>query len=199
MFGLPGEYNCVRFCAILLFLAEVGEIMNISDDERIENHSIVTAQDMRSVMRQWTTGVTIVSSHWHGEQHGMTVSSFTSISLEPPLVSVSLGYDTRTFRLIESSGVFGVTILSEAQQEISDRFAGRIEDTQDRFSGLETFKLSTGSPFIPGGLAYLDCKVVSKFEAGKNFVFLGKVILARTGGISAPLLYYDRDYRNICD
>jgi len=170
-----------------------------SDDEQLDSRLFVTPNDMRSVMRQWTTGVTIVSSHWQGDKHGMTVSSFTSISLEPPLVTVSLGHDTRTYRLIESSGVFGVTILSKAQQEISDRFAGRIEDTQDRFYGLETFNLLTGAPFLTGGLGFFDCRVISKFVAGNNFVFLGKVVAVQQGEINAPLLYYDRDYRNICD
>jgi flavin reductase (DIM6/NTAB) family NADH-FMN oxidoreductase RutF len=154
---------------------------------------------LRQVMRHWTTGVTIVSSKLNTQRHGMTVSSFTSISLHPPLVAVSLARDSRTNRLIESSGVFGVTILSDTQQELSDRFAGRIADDEDRFSGLDTFELITGASFVTGGLAWLDCQVVSKLESGNTTVFLGKVVATRLGEEGAPLLYYDRDYHNLCE
>lgn len=150
-------------------------------------------------MRRWTTGVTVVSSFWGEDRHGLTVSSFTSISLEPPLVSVSIARNTRTYGLIENSGVFGVTILAQAQQEISDRFAGRVADSDDRFRGLETFSLVTGVSFIVGGLAWLDCRVISKLETGNNSVFLGSVAAAQSVDGSAPLLYYDQDYRNLCD
>jgi flavin reductase (DIM6/NTAB) family NADH-FMN oxidoreductase RutF len=159
----------------------------------------VKPEELRFAMRQWTTGVTIVSSMLNGERHGMTVSSFTSISLDPPIVAVSLARDTRTNHLIENSGVFGVTILRELQQEISDRFAGRIVDNQDRFIGLETFELTTGVSFIKGGLAWLDCQVISKLETGNTIVYLGQVVATQSGDAGAPLLYYDRDYHNLCE
>jgi flavin reductase (DIM6/NTAB) family NADH-FMN oxidoreductase RutF len=159
----------------------------------------VAPEELRVIMRNWTTGVTIVSSRWKDEQNGMTVSSFTSISLDPPLVSISLAGDTRTHRLVANSGVFAVMILAEDQQELSDRFAGRIADTQDRFVDLETFSLVTGSPCLGGGLAYLDCQVVSTLQAGKNTVFLGEVIAVSQGRDEAPLLYFDRNYQKLCD
>lgn len=159
----------------------------------------VDPQTLRVVMRQWTTGVTVVSSFWGDERHGLTVNSFTSISLDPPLVSVSIAQITRTFGLIEKSGIFGVTVLSQTQQEISDRFAGRVPESDDRFLGLETFTLNTGASFITGGLAWLDCQVVSRLAAGNNTVFLGNVVAAQSVDGGAPLLYYDRDYRNLCE
>jgi flavin reductase (DIM6/NTAB) family NADH-FMN oxidoreductase RutF len=162
-------------------------------------HISVEPEALRLVMRQWTTGVTIVSAKVGKEQHGMTVSSFTSISLDPPLVAVSLARDSRTYRLIESSDVFGVTILRDDQQELSDRFSGRIADNQDRFSGLDSFNLTTGVSFIHGGLAWLDCQVVSKLDSGNTTVFLGEVVATRLGDGGAPLLYYDRDYHNLCE
>jgi len=159
----------------------------------------VTPEAVRLVMRQWTTGVTVVTSRWGDAQHGMTVSSFTSISLDPPLVSISLAQEARTHHLVEKSRLFGVTILGEIQQEISDRFAGRIADSDDRFAGLESFTLVSGVPFLVGGLACLDCQVVSRLEAGRNTVFLGKVIAVNLGNGGPPLLYYDRSYQKICD
>jgi flavin reductase (DIM6/NTAB) family NADH-FMN oxidoreductase RutF len=162
--------------------------------------NLLSIPDMlRISMRQWTTGVTIVSSRWKEEQHGMTVSSFTSISLDPPLVAVSLAKKARTHRLVVTSNIFGVTILSESQQELSEKFAGRIGENADRFAGLEPFYLITGAPFLPGGLVWLDCQVESRLDTGSNTVFLGKVLAVRHGEGGAPLLYYDRNYQKICE
>jgi flavin reductase (DIM6/NTAB) family NADH-FMN oxidoreductase RutF len=158
----------------------------------------VQPEELRQVMRQWTTGVTVVSACWQEDRHGMTVSSFTSVSLAPPLVAISLAQEARTHKLVERSGWFGISILRDTQEEISDRFAGRTPDTENRFAELDTFSLISGAPLLKGGLAWLDCEVVSKLEAGSNTVFLGRVAAVKSGEAGAPLLYYDRDYREIC-
>ncbi len=159
----------------------------------------VAPEELRLVMRQWTTGVTVVTARSAGEQHGMTVSSFTSISLDPPLVSISLAHNARAHRLVVSTGRFAVTILSAEQQDLSERFAGRIPDAEDRFEGLNCFELVSGAPLIPGGLAWLDCRVAAQLEAGNNTVFLGEVLAVKNGPGGSPLLYYDRDYQQLCD
>jgi flavin reductase (DIM6/NTAB) family NADH-FMN oxidoreductase RutF len=150
---------------------------------------------LRLAMRQWATGVTVVSSVSGGIRHGMTVSSFTSISLDPPLVLVSLAVASRTFELVELSGVFGVTVLSQGQQELSDRFAGRTPDDQDRFIGVEAETLLTGAPFIPGGLAFFDCRVIAAYTVGDHTLFVGQVVAVHSQASGAPLLYYDQGYR----
>lgn len=149
-------------------------------------------------MRQWTTGVTIVSVKYKGHRHGMTVSSFTSVSLTPPLVLVSLEQVTNTHKLVKAAGTFGVSILNQSQREISDRFAGRLTELTDRFTGLETFTLVTGSPLLAtGALAWLDCRVVATYEAGNHTVFIGEVLAVKTGNSGKPLIYFDRDYRSL--
>src|SRR3990172_7791045 len=88
----------------------------------------VTSPDpdaLRDALRFWTTGVTMVAASHNGVSHGMTVNSFTSLSLDPPLVSVSLEKVTRTHQLVLDANAFTVTILSQGQQALSDRFAGR--------------------------------------------------------------------------
>ncbi len=154
-------------------------------------------EELRRAMRQWATGVTVVSAINGGARHGMTVSSFTSVSLDPPLVLISLERVARTCGLVEKAGCFGVTILSLAQREISDRFAGRIADDLDRFDGLETFTLVSGAPLIAGGLAYFDCQVVATYPAGTHIVFIAEVMAARQNPGEPPLMYYDRDYRGL--
>jgi flavin reductase (DIM6/NTAB) family NADH-FMN oxidoreductase RutF len=159
----------------------------------------VDPEALRLVMRNWATGVTVVTTELDGGRHGMTVSSFTSVSLAPPLVLVSLERVTQTHRLLEQSGFFAVTVLSEDQQAVSDRFAGRQPDGEERFAGLETFTLVSGAPLIRGGLAYFDCRVVSTFSAGTHTVFIGEVLVVQGGEhTAAPLLYHDRDYHQLC-
>ena len=150
-------------------------------------------------MRAWTSGVTIVTASHAGEQHGMTVSSFTSIALEPPVVIVSMQTDSRTYNLIAQSNTFAVTILADGQEDISNRFAGRLEEGSDRLIGIETETLVTGAPFIKGGLAYLDCRVSQEIALGSNTLFLAEVVAARGNGAGKALVYHDRKYRKLVD
>ncbi len=154
----------------------------------------VDAETLRSAMRAWATGVTIVSARSDGLRHGMTVSSFTSISLEPPLVLVSLAASSQTHDLVLRSGYFGVTILASDQQEISVRFAAHLPESEERFAGIETEPLSSGVPFVKGGLAYLDCRVATNYPAGTNTLIVGEVIAAKGVEDVNPLLYFNQAY-----
>ena len=157
----------------------------------------VDAETLRRAMRLWASGVTVVTALSEGQVHGMTVSSFASLALEPPLVLVSLEQLARTHDMVERSGQFGVTILAQDQQELSDRFGGRIGDSLDRFAGLETETLWSGVPFVKGGLAYLDCRVLATHPAGTHTLFIGEVMALRIRKRTGPLLYFNRDYRRL--
>ena len=159
----------------------------------------VDPENLRLAMRKWATGVTVLTTEYQGVIHGMTVNSFTSISLEPPLVLASLEKSTRTHGLVEKSGIFSVTILSEDQQEVSDCFAGRLSDKENRFENTDTFTLETGAPFISGGLAGVDCRVVASYEAGTHTLFIGEVVAVWISDHPSPLLYYNRSYRRFHD
>ncbi len=154
-------------------------------------------EQLRNAMRQWATGVAIVTATHHGISHGMTVSSFTSVSLAPPQVLISLAQDTRTHALARESKLFGVTLLARGQQDISDRFAGRMPDDQDRLTGVETFTLETGVPLIKAGLANFDCRVIATFTSGTHTIFIGAVLAAKAQPDADPLIYYNRQYRRI--
>lgn len=162
------------------------------------NHLIsVEADEFRTAMRRWATGVTLVTAQHNNIQHGMTVSSFTSVSLKPPLVLVSLEQNAKTTRLIHASGAFGVSILGEDQHLISERFAGRLPEINNRFDGLEFFILKTGAPLLAAGLANLDCRIVSAIDAGTHTLFLGEVVDLRIGSNTKPLIYYERGYHTL--
>jgi flavin reductase (DIM6/NTAB) family NADH-FMN oxidoreductase RutF len=154
----------------------------------------IDAEQLRAAMHTWTTGVTVVTASHNGVTHGMTVNSFTSISLEPVLIAVSLGRASRTCELVSRAGVFGLTILSAEQQAISDLFAGRTNNTGDRFANIKTKTLITGAPLIEGGLAWMDCRVVHTYDGGMNMLFIGEVLSMRSEGRGEPLIYHNRSY-----
>ena len=161
----------------------------------------VQPDDLRIAMRAWATGVTIVAAQHENILHGMTVSSFTSVSLTPPLVLISLEIGTRTQQFVEKAGRFGVTILNAGQQEVSNCFANPNTDLGDRFAGRDFFTLETGSPFLAGGLAFFDCRVVGTYLAGTHKVFIGEVVAVKNGekddAEKAPLIYFNRGYREL--
>ena len=156
----------------------------------------VEPEHIRQAMRLWASGVTVVTAAYENERHGMTVSSFASISLEPPLLMMALQKTTRTSQLILRAQAFGVTILSDGQKELSDRFAGRLDESQDRMEGVDTDTLHTGAPFIRGGLAYFDCRLLQTVDAGTSLIFIGEVLAARQFE-GLPLVYHNRQYVRI--
>ena len=154
-------------------------------------------EQLRTAMRRWATGVTIVTSAVDGKAHGMTVSSFTSLSLEPPYVLISLERTTRTHDLVLQSGVFGITVLAEDQQAVSNQFANSQTELGGRFDGIETFRLESAAPFIRGGLAFFDCVVTNTLDAGTHTVIVGEVLAVKEGDDRLPLMYFCQGYRKL--
>jgi flavin reductase (DIM6/NTAB) family NADH-FMN oxidoreductase RutF len=161
----------------------------------------VSDDQLRDAMRRWATGVTVVTAAHENVYHGMTVSSFTSVSLDPPLILVSLERSTRTRQLVLDSAHFAVNVLHAGQEDISDRFAGRIPDVDDRFVGLEFHTLESGAPLLEDALAWLDCRVSAVIEMATHTIIIGHVIAVRAPALDEgdgdPLLYYNRSYRQL--
>ncbi len=151
-------------------------------------------EQLRRAMRAWTTGVTVVTAAYDGQRYGMTVNSLASVSLEPPMVCLTLKRLTHTHELVERSGEFAVTILAGSQKDLSDRFAGKIPNIHDRFEGVETETLLLSAPLIKGGLAYFNCRVVHAYPVGENTLFLADVVAAKSEAEGDPLVYHDRVY-----
>lgn len=149
---------------------------------------------LRKVMRLWASGVSVVSTQYHGINHGMTVSSFSSVSLDPQLITISLMKNSRTHDFVISAGNFGITILSSNQEKLSKIFSGQVPDSENRFEGLHTWTLETGSPLLEDGLAYLDCKLTEVYDYGTNSLLIGEVVAAKVGRGGDPLLYFDQQY-----
>lgn len=165
----------------------------------MKQSAILDPEQLRQAMRAWSSGVTIVTASHADEQHGMTVNSFTSVALEPPLIIISLQTGSRTQVLVSQSNAFAVTILADDQRDVSDRFAGRVPDAEDRLAGIDTEILASGAPFIKGGIAYLDCRVMQTIPVGSNTLFLAEVVAARGNGEGQPLVYHDRRYHTLVE
>jgi flavin reductase (DIM6/NTAB) family NADH-FMN oxidoreductase RutF len=105
--------------------------------------------------------------------------------------------NTRTYALVKHTGQFGVTILGEKEEELSDRFAGRMAAITDRLEGLETFELVSGVPLIKAGLAHLDCKVLFQYPLPNSTLFLGSVLAADWQEDGQPLVYFNRGYHRL--
>jgi flavin reductase (DIM6/NTAB) family NADH-FMN oxidoreductase RutF len=152
-------------------------------------------QSLRLAMRRWSSGVTIVTAEHEGRRHGMTVSSFTSVSLQPPIVLVCIDRSTRTHNLIQDSGKFAACILHRDQLELSERFAGRLPEITDRFEGLELDTTAEGLSVPAGCLASMDCRLIATHLLGRSTVFIGEVSSVKLGREGPPLLYYNQGYR----
>lgn len=147
----------------------------------------------KAVLGRWASGVTIVTSTAGERVHGMTVSAFSSVSLDPPLVLVCADKSSITHELIEESGVYAAHILAKEQTALSNKFASK-KDEHRRFEGIDWSTMETGAPILPGCLAVLDCRVTAGHDAGDHIVYIGRVVEAKYED-KAPLLYYQGSYR----
>jgi flavin reductase (DIM6/NTAB) family NADH-FMN oxidoreductase RutF len=159
----------------------------------------IASETLRTVMRQWATGVALVTVGSQDQAHGMTVNSLISISLEPPLVLVSLERSTRTHHRALDQGRFAVAILRADQRDISEIFAGRTPDEGNRFKDVEIDLTSWGIPVPKNSLATLDCAIEETIDAGTHTVFIARVVDTQVSGNAPPLLYFNRNYRKLAD
>ena len=156
----------------------------------------IPTDQFKYVMRQWASGVSIVTMQTEERRHGLTVSGFLSISPEPPLVLISVGQELTSDVLLQASGAYAVNFLRDDQAELSDRFAGRLGEV-DRFAGLTTHTAATGAPILDDCLAWLDCRVVATHVVGDHTLFIGEVVAAGANSPAGPLVYWNADYRKL--
>jgi flavin reductase (DIM6/NTAB) family NADH-FMN oxidoreductase RutF len=157
----------------------------------------IDSQIFRATLAQWASGVTIVTTIHNGSRVGITASSLTSVSLEPPRVLVCVAKRLYTHQAIEASQVFGVNILSSEQQEWGLRFAGAVPEMADRFAGIADFTAETGSPIFPDVLGWLDCRLYAAYDGGDHTIFVGDVVAAGATEAGEPILYYNRQWRRL--
>lgn len=148
----------------------------------------------KQVMAQWSSGITVITSTADANWQGITANSFASVSLNPPLVSVSIDKKLYIHSVIEQSGAFAANILNAEQVEWGKLFAGFFPEIEDRFAGIPCEIAVTGSPILPGVVGWVDCQVRHVYEAGDHTIFVGEVVAGGTPFVAPPLAYHSRSW-----
>jgi flavin reductase (DIM6/NTAB) family NADH-FMN oxidoreductase RutF len=152
--------------------------------------------DPRIALRQcagmFATGVTVITTLKRGLVHGMTANAFMSVSLEPPLVLISVDRRTKMCSLLHEGNRYGVSVLRESQAALSDRFAGRpgADGPEPRFEVVHD------TPLVDGALAHFVARVARSYWGGDHSLFLGRVEYARYGE-GTPLLFHGGRYERL--
>lgn len=159
----------------------------------------VNPETFKAVMGQWPSGVTVVTTVDGEGPAGMTASSFSSVSLTPPLISICIARPLQMHARIEKAGHFAVNILSKDKVDDGRRFAGMLPGVTNRFEGVNYSTAETGSPLLPGMLSWVDCKLWAQYDGGDHSIFVGQVLAAGIDPTAAPLLYHSRSWGQFAD
>lgn len=168
-----------------------GEDVAVHDDPE----HVAAARRFRDVLGRFASGVTVVTGTSNHEPVGLTCQSFSSVSLEPPLVVFIPAKSSRAWPLIQRSGKFCVNFLAADQAELSNTMASR---GTDKFADVKwSPSPETGSPMLEGALAQVDCTIHAVHEAGDHYVVIGRVVdlITHDDGAQDPLLFFRGEYR----
>jgi flavin reductase (DIM6/NTAB) family NADH-FMN oxidoreductase RutF len=158
----------------------------------------VSADDFKGALGSWAAGVTVVTTKQDdGMMYGLTVSSFSSLSLDPLLILVCLADSNRLPEMLRTTGKFGVSILAKGQDAISAWFAKSGREPVKQFDEFRVMAMETGCPMIEGAIAHIDCEVDRLVPGGDHTIAIGRVVGAAYDPDLRPLIYYRRGYRDL--
>jgi flavin reductase len=154
--------------------------------------------ELRRTLGAFATGITVVTTRGAAGDYGMTVNSFTSVSLEPQLILVCLSRGARGKSTLLRNGVFAVNVLSVEQEALSRRFAHRDRPRGAKtFAGIEVCVARTGSPILAEAAAYLDCEIATVHIAGDHVIVLGRIVAFGCDERHSPLLFHAGRYGTV--
>jgi flavin reductase (DIM6/NTAB) family NADH-FMN oxidoreductase RutF len=156
----------------------------------------VTSDEFRAALSRFPSGVTVVTSiDPTGAPHGITVTAFSSVSLDPPLVLVCIEKTTGSHSALRETGRFAVNILAAGQDSLSERYA---LPASDKFDGSRLRTGLGGVPILEDALVVLECSLRDAFDGGDHAIFVGEVesVMIRDG---APLVYFHGAYHDLID
>lgn len=159
-------------------------------------HDRFDSRAFRQIMGRFPTGVTVVATRDpHGAPVGVTVNSFTSVSLDPPLVLFCLARHARSYPMFAASPHFTVNILGDERRDLSDRFAGSPFDWTD----VRIERWETGAPVLSEAAAALDCRVTARYQGGDHDIIVGEVVALGSLRPGKPLVYYRGTFVDLPD
>jgi flavin reductase (DIM6/NTAB) family NADH-FMN oxidoreductase RutF len=154
----------------------------------------IDPRELRNVFGVFATGVTIITTNdVNGKPFGLTANSYTSLSLDPPLVLVCVDKKVDCYACFEQSKVFAVNFLAEDQEQLSTRFATK---GIEKFEGVPIRQGSVGVPLLEGAIGFIECKLVSGYEGGDHTIYVGEVQAASASG-ERPLLFFKGKYKKL--
>jgi flavin reductase (DIM6/NTAB) family NADH-FMN oxidoreductase RutF len=155
----------------------------------------VTSSDFRSAMRQLTGGVSVITAGRGRDISGMTVTSVSSLSVDPPALIVSINREASSWPLVKRYGFFGVNILASDQIDIAERFTGKGGlKGADRFAGARWMTRASGVPLLSDALAAIDCEVEDIVERHSHAIVIGRVLDVAVSARTAALAYWQGRY-----
>ena len=157
---------------------------------------MATGEDVRALMRRFPAGVAVVTVDLEGEELGLTVGSLLSLSLEPPLVGVSIARTAAIHELLRRAGRFAVSLLAGGQEAPAQHFARGVPPIA-LWRGIERRPESGAAPHLAGALGWLDCELWREYEAGDHTLFAARVVAVEHGRAGSPLVYVDQAYRSL--
>lgn len=160
----------------------------------MSEHAVIDGATFRNVLGHFATGVAIVTAMDAGEPVGMAVNSFTSVSLDPPLVAFCPAKDSSTWARIRATRAFCVNILGEHDDELCRRFATA---GVERFRDIGWTTSASGSPLLDGMVAGIDCRIHAEHDAGDHVIVVGRVLDLAVASDCTPLIFYCGDYHRL--
>jgi flavin reductase (DIM6/NTAB) family NADH-FMN oxidoreductase RutF len=172
------------------------EFISMSSEKLARPLAALASDEFRRACGRFATGVTIASViDGLGIPHGLTVSSFAAVSLDPPLILICLGHEVTCIEAFRGAKYFGINVLGDDQRALSERFARK---GHDRFGGLDWMPGETGVPLLAGVLAQMECAVTQRVTAGDHDIFVGEMLSASVHK-GDPLIHFSSRYRKLAD
>jgi len=162
-----------------------------------QQSAVIGEAALRQMRGLFASGVTVVTTALEGRLRGVTVSAFTAVSLDPPLILIALANETTTRDMITGSGILAVSILSDEQEFLSERFAARAPIVDESFEGVPHHFAVTGAPILEKSLAWYDCRVEATYEGGDHTLIVGRVQAIGMEESRLPLIYFASRYRHL--
>jgi flavin reductase (DIM6/NTAB) family NADH-FMN oxidoreductase RutF len=147
-------------------------------------------------MRGFPAGVAVVTVDLDGERIGLTLGSLVSLSLQPPLVGISINREAALHELLRRAGAFTLSLLAAGQEHVAQHFARGVPPI-GLWRGVAVRPSDVGAPLLEGALGWLACRVWAEYDAGDHTFFVGEVVSAERGPGDSPLVYVEQRYRSL--
>jgi len=155
---------------------------------------VTVGEELRALIRRAPASVAVLTVDTGHDRLGLTVSSLQSLSIEPPLVGVSIAHEAAVHELLREAGGFAVSLLAGGQEWLAQHFARGVPPI-GMWHGIATEEGAGAAPLLAGALGSLECRLVAEHAVGDHTLFVGEVESVRLGASAPPLVYHDGTYR----